>query len=296
MKSNYKPLIVAVFLVFSGLISKSWYLKSADSSEIKGFLGDPSSANEHYSASLFGIAQAHGIENGNSAMIQVGGVVTAAVGAPVVHGLIYSDGIARDPGQPIGQFADLTKISQYKVKRGDTLSEIAAQFNISAAHILSANPNISKKSLKVGQIIIIPDAAGNTSLSKTASSLPNMNGYFIAPAGGYNTGVLNADNGIDIENSCGTSVVAAADGVVVPDPEISQTAGGWNAGYGNFVLIEHPFGNGIFTRYSHLESTLVQIGDYVKQGQQIGLIGQTGGAPNCELNFQVIGAKNPLGK
>jgi murein DD-endopeptidase MepM/ murein hydrolase activator NlpD len=116
------------------------------------------------------------------------------------------------------------------------------------------------------------------------------------PAQGYNYGILDANNGVNIINSCGTPVTAAADGVVVPDQSIANPASGWNDGYGNFILIEQPFGNQIYTRYSHLQQSLVSIGDYVKQGQQIGLIGQTGGANICELNFQVIGAQNPFAK
>lgn len=305
MKSNHKPLIVAVFLVFSGLISRAWYIKSTNSFEVSGFLGNPTAADQHYSSALFGVAEAHGVEGDNSALVQGGGEVatittsenTAGAGDSVSRQTNYIQAEIYDPGQPVGQSIDPIQSTRYTVKKGDTFSTIAAHFNISVAHILSANPNISKKSVKVGQIILVPGTTGSSrTANSVAASLPNFNSDFIAPSQGYNNGILDDNNGVNIQNSCGTSVVAAADGVVVPDPNISQTLGGWNGGYGNFVLLEQPFGNEIFTRYSHLEEALVQIGDYVKQGQQIGLIGQTGGAPDCELNFQVIGAQNPLAR
>jgi murein DD-endopeptidase MepM/ murein hydrolase activator NlpD len=128
------------------------------------------------------------------------------------------------------------------------------------------------------------------------SSLPNFNSNFIMPTKGYNNGILNNYNGVDIVNACGTPVVAAAAGVVVPDPNNSDVIGGWNNGYGNFVLIQHTFGNEVTTRYAHLEQVLVQVGDVVKQGQEIGLMGQTGNASGCSLHFEVIGARNPFAK
>jgi murein DD-endopeptidase MepM/ murein hydrolase activator NlpD len=173
---------------------------------------------------------------------------------------------------------------------------------VSAAIILSANPNIRKKSIQAGLVIAIPDAGANPSGSQssesalTAPTLPSFKGDFILPAQGYDYGILDANNGVDIVNSCGTPVVAAADGIVVPDANIPDSLGGWNNGYGNFVLLEHAFGNDIFTRYAHLEQSLVQIGSFVKQGQEIGLMGQTGGVSACELDFEVIGAQNPFVK
>jgi len=144
-------------------------------------------------------------------------------------------------------------------------------------------------------VLTIPGIAP-VATSSPSAQLPNFNGDFILPAQGYNDRTLGSANDINIVNSCGTPVIAAADGVVVPDNSISNAAGNWNDGYGTYILLEHPFGTGIYTRYSHLESSFAQIGDYVKQGQKIGLIGQTGQASACELNFQVIGAQNPFGK
>lgn len=128
------------------------------------------------------------------------------------------------------------------------------------------------------------------------AALPDLNADFVMPTHGHDWGILHNYNAIDIANSCGTPIVAAADGLVVPDRNIPDVLGGWNGGYGNFILIEHPFGNNVFTRYAHLEKMTVQIGDYVKQGQEIGLMGETGDATGCHLHFEVIGAENPFAK
>ncbi len=143
-----------------------------------------------------------------------------------------------------------------------------------------------------------PAALSSQKYSNTTSAaLPNFDANFIMPTKGYNWGILHDHNAVDIANSCGTPVVAAAEGLVVPDPNFPNiSSDDWNAGYGNFVLIEHPFGNQVDTRYTHLSTVSVHIGDYVKQGQQIGLMGKTGDATGCHVHFEVLGAHNPFAK
>lgn len=183
----------------------------------------------------------------------------------------------------------------YQARSGDTIQTISDTFDISADKITQFNPSVNFSLLDPGTPIIIPGGNVDNLLAGTAA-LPNFDGQFIMPANGNNWGILQHYNGVDIANSCGTPVVAAADGVVVPDDQIPNTQDGWNGGYGNFVLIEHPFGNGVTTRYAYLATVSVQIGDYVNQGQVIGTMGETGAATGCELHFEVIGAHNPFVK
>jgi murein DD-endopeptidase MepM/ murein hydrolase activator NlpD len=133
-------------------------------------------------------------------------------------------------------------------------------------------------------------------LAGQSGAFPDFNSSFVVPVKGHDLGVLHNYNAVDIVAACGTPVIAAADGLVVPDENNPDDAGGWNGGYGNFVYLEHSFGEGIFTRYAHLSKLLVNIGDYVKQGQEIGLVGKTGDATGCHLHFEVVGAQNPFAK
>jgi len=183
----------------------------------------------------------------------------------------------------------------YDSATGDTLQSIADAFGIPSSKITQFNPSVNFGMLDPGTPIIIPGGVLNAQLA-SAGALPNFDSQFIMPANGYDWGILHHYNAVDIANSCGTPVVAAADGLVVPDSEIPYTPGGWNGGYGNFVLIEHPFGNNVLTRYAHLEQVMVQIGDYVRQGQEIGLMGESGEASGCHVHFEVIGAHNPFAK
>lgn len=84
-------------------------------------------------------------------------------------------------------------------------------------------------------------------------------------------------NGIDLAVPTGTEVKAAADGTVIQS--------GWNGGYGISVYIDH--GNGVITRYGHMSEALCEVGQYVKQGEIIGLSGSTGDSTGPHVHFEI---------
>lgn len=61
------------------------------------------------------------------------------------------------------------------------------------------------------------------------------------------------------------------------------------SGFGNTVVVKHS--NGYYSRYSHLDSTSVNVGDKVSKGQQIGVEGNTGSSSGTHLDFGI--SKNP---
>jgi murein DD-endopeptidase MepM/ murein hydrolase activator NlpD len=83
--------------------------------------------------------------------------------------------------------------------------------------------------------------------------------------------------GQDIAAPTGTPINATADGVVV--------VAGWVKGYGNGIYIDH--GNGITTRYGHLSRIDVVVGQTVKQGGHLGLVGSTGRSTGPHLHYEV---------
>ncbi|HVO28943.1 MAG TPA: peptidoglycan DD-metalloendopeptidase family protein [Candidatus Paceibacterota bacterium] len=292
MKNSYKPLIVAVFLAVAALGAGALRPLAAGTVEVRNAIGAPV-----HPPVLIDVAQGAQMA-GSGAVVQdvaaVADVPAFGQGGLSAGSPAYVVGVVQDPGQPIGPVYNTAETIIYTVRKGDTLSGIASQFNTTVANIVSANPGVSQKKLKAGTSLTIPGSGPAAAVP--ANSLPNFNYDFILPAQGYTDGALDDHNGVNIVNSCGTPVVASADGVVVPDPQSQGDSGGWNSGYGNFILLQHAFGNGIYTRYAHLDEVLAHIGDYVKQGQQIGTIGQTGNASNCELGFMVVGAENPFGR
>ena len=95
-------------------------------------------------------------------------------------------------------------------------------------------------------------------------------------------------HGLDIAGRQGSDVLAVADGI------ISWT--GKRSGYGQLVEIDH--GNGYITRYAHNKELIVQIGDRIKKGQAIALMGSTGRSTGPHVHFEVLrdGKKiNPYG-
>ena len=78
------------------------------------------------------------------------------------------------------------------------------------------------------------------------------------------------------------TVVYAVGGFLDSDAGGSKTDGGW---YGNSVVIDH--GDGYYTRYSHLSSVIVKVGDTVTKGQKLGVIGNTGNSYGAHLDFTI---------
>jgi flagellar protein FlgJ len=84
--------------------------------------------------------------------------------------------------------------------------------------------------------------------------------------------------GIDLAAPAGTEVLAPWGGKVVSvnsDP-----------GYGNYVVVEHP--QGFQTRYAHLASAGVRVGDRVSAGQSLGTVGSSGRSTGPHLHFEVM--------
>ncbi len=83
--------------------------------------------------------------------------------------------------------------------------------------------------------------------------------------------------GIDFAGRRGSDVMAAAAGVVV------WSGSRW--GFGNTVEINH--GNGYSTLYAHNEKNLVKVGETVKKGQVIALLGSSGRSSGPHVHFEV---------
>ncbi len=90
-------------------------------------------------------------------------------------------------------------------------------------------------------------------------------------------GATKFHQGIDIAAPSGSPVKAAADGKVIFSGQV--------AGYGNLVEVDH--GDGWVTRYGHNGVNLVAVGDEVKAGQTVGLVGSTGRATGPHVHFEV---------
>lgn len=93
------------------------------------------------------------------------------------------------------------------------------------------------------------------------------------------TNQVEMHTGIDLAAATDTPVYATADGVV----EFAKD--GWNGGYGIMVKIDHSFG--FKTYYAHLNSFAVKRGDFVRKGQLVAYIGNTGVSTGSHLHYEV---------
>ena len=97
--------------------------------------------------------------------------------------------------------------------------------------------------------------------------------------------------GLDIPAPSGTPILAAEAGEVVrTNNSCTHNYGkysscGCGGGYGNFVIIDH--GNGFLTLYGHMTQTEVEVGDKVREGQEIGKMGSTGYSTGAHLHYEL---------
>lgn len=214
--------------------------------------------------------------------------------------IMWANNIANEKSLKIGQTLVLLPISGVKhtIKSGDTVKSIAKLYSGDVEEILKYNDIDEKEKLVAGETIIVPDGDIKVVATKTpvASSkytgLPSYSGYYLKPAVNVRkTQGLHGNNGIDFAPYSKTAgvepILAAASGNVI----VART-GGWNGGYGNYIVISHP--NGTQTLYAHAYNILVNQGEHVEQGQIIGFIGNTGKSTGTHLHFEVRGARNPF--
>lgn len=122
-----------------------------------------------------------------------------------------------------------------------------------------------------------------TGTNNSSTYIASLGISFVEPVQGMLTsgfGVRRRDNhkGLDIANSMGTPIRAAAAGTV--------TYAQYNSGgYGNLVIISH--GNGVQTYYGHCSKLYVTQGQTVSQGEVISAMGSTGISTGSHLHWEV---------
>ncbi len=92
------------------------------------------------------------------------------------------------------------------------------------------------------------------------------------------TGKKTWHQGVDFAGKDGTEVIAVASGVV--------SWSGNRHGYGNMVEVAH--GDGLLTRYAHNDENLVEVGDLIRKGETLALMGNTGRSTGPHVHFEVF--------
>jgi murein DD-endopeptidase MepM/ murein hydrolase activator NlpD len=190
----------------------------------------------------------------------------------------------------------------YIVQAGDTLSSIASRFNLNVDFLIEINNIDNPQYISIGQLIELKSevTSNNTkttlpiinkinkieqseNLSQTEEKTQIKNPQFRWPVYGR---VVNAfgeqlddriNNGVYISAPSGSDVSASESGVI--------TFAGAREHFGNLIIVKHP--NSWVSTYAHLGSVNVIIGEKIRKGQPIGIVGMTGSINSPQLYFEI---------
>jgi murein DD-endopeptidase MepM/ murein hydrolase activator NlpD len=171
----------------------------------------------------------------------------------------------------------------------DTIESIAKKYKAKPADIIAYKGNhLNPKNptILVGQRLLVP--GGNKPIPQkyvkvysgpVPANASKGSGHFVWPTSGRITqGYKPYHRALDIAAWTGAPVKAADSGYIV--------ASGWSdAGYGNYIVIDHR--NGFQTLYAHLSKINMTAGTSVGKGAIIGLMGTTGRSTGPHLHFEM---------
>jgi murein DD-endopeptidase MepM/ murein hydrolase activator NlpD len=185
------------------------------------------------------------------------------------------------------------KAVRHVVQPGESVAGIARRYGVPYEDIVRANRLRDPTRITVGRSLVIPGATGDAQpqvvsgghvmpigFAPTAShdganfQWPVPGGAVTSPFGQRDSG---HHDGIDVQAPIGTAVRAARGGEVLYS--------GTLRGYGNLVIVDH--GGGFATIYAHNQRNLVRVGENVRTGQTIALLGATGQVSGPHLHFEV---------
>jgi len=198
----------------------------------------------------------------------------------------------------------------HTVKKGENIAVIAKKYAVETSDVLKINQLTESSTINAGDELIVPGgsvqevapvvkpkpvvkptvvattvkpkAPVEVAVKSDAKPVDKaIAGEWAWPSAGH---VITqyfkgkAHTGIDVDGVIGSPNYAAHDGVV--------EFAGWSVGYGMCIVINHN--NGLWTRYGHNSQLFVKIGDTVKAGQNISLMGTTGTSTGSHLHFEVL--------
>lgn len=179
------------------------------------------------------------------------------------------------------EIADIPALAEVTQAAGGaeelTSMEVLAQ-NIEEM-ITEAKLNLNGLSVSISEFK--DDLVYKQALVEATPQIWPVAGYISSTFGWRKSPISGNDNfhkGTDIVAPYKTPIRAVSAGKIV-------TAGWSNSGYGNHIVIDHGFG--IKTLYGHLNSILVNVGDSVSLGSEIGLLGNTGYSTGPHLHYEV---------
>jgi murein DD-endopeptidase MepM/ murein hydrolase activator NlpD len=200
------------------------------------------------------------------------------------------------------------------VQRGETLYRISRTYGVSVDDLLEVNGLEDARSIPIGFEVFVPGAtrelmvglapAGSAerepevvaTLPRPTGERPGRLAWPLRGPDNGRAGVIYSKfgaregqphDGIDLSAPEGTTIVAAAAGVVI--------FAGERSGYGSIVILRHA--GQLLTLYAHASTLLVKEGDQVAEGTPVARVGRSGRTTGPHLHFEVregIKPRDPL--
>ena len=200
--------------------------------------------------------------------VNVDRVVVETAALPYETERVENDSLARGTEQVVTAGVDgVQEITRQVVEING--EEIQSEF-ISSTVLQEAIPEV----VEYGTALTV-SYRGETGTGVFTWPIDISEGYYISSRFGWRS--LGWHSGVDLADDIGTAIYASASGTV--------TFSDYSGGYGNLIKIDH--GDGLETRYAHLDESLVSVGDYVEQGTLIALMGNTGNSTGPHLHFEI---------
>lgn len=204
------------------------------------------------------------------------------------------DGDNFAPVTDLSSMEPLPKTGLHRVTKGETLYEIAWRYGLDYRYLAQRNHIEAPYTIRTQQIIYLTErdhhhvtpAPAPTLIVQRKEKEPNYSASgWKWPADGKIIASFSATNkGVNIANRAGVPIYAAAAGKVV-------YSGNGLRGYGNLIIIKH---NSLYlSAYAHNRRIWVSPGDWVKKGQKIAEMGNTG-SDKVMLHFEIRRAGKPI--
>ena len=168
-----------------------------------------------------------------------------------------------------------------KARRAE-LDELVGKLALSAERVSRVVRELEEQERELARMVAeLESEGGESSLRSRKGQLPFPTDGLVEVGFGkvvnprFNT--VTVQKGIDVRARLGAKVVSVAPGTVA----YAQ----WLKGYGNLVIVDH--GGGYHSLYAHLAHALVEVGNEVEEGEEIGAVGDTGSLKGPYLYFEL---------
>jgi lipoprotein NlpD len=212
-----------------------------------------------------------------------------------------TDSYTPAPVMDLSTVEAIPRAGTHRVIQGETLYSIAWRYGLDYRYLAQRNHIASSYTIRVGQIIYLrgqayvshPSSHTQQRIHSVAIAPmqreerePNyLTSGWMWPAKGRVVRTFTpTTRGIDIANHAGEPIRAAASGKVV-------YSGNGLRGYGNLIIIKHN--NLYLSAYAHVRQVSIKEGEYVRKGQKIAEMGNTG-SDKVILHFEIRKAGKPV--